>query len=147
MVNALGDIFDVDTGRQIAGLRTEDGRGLRSTEQQMYAGIETARNPFSANKTATNTTIGAVVTNAAFSKAELTRVASMVHNGFARAIRPVHTTADGDSIYACSVGHEKADLNAVGTLAAYVMAKAIGCGVRAAHDGFGLPCASTLGTA
>ena len=147
VVNALGDIFDVDTGRQIAGLRTEDGRGLRSTEQQMYAGIETARNPFSANKTATNTTIGAVVTNAAFSKAELTRVASMAHNGFARAIRPGHTTADGDSSYACSGGHDKAAITAVGTLAAYVMAKAIGCGVRAACDGFGLPCASTLGTA
>lgn len=146
VVNALGDIFDVDTGRQIAGLRTEDGRGLRSTEQQLYAGIEVARNPFSANKTTTNTTIGAIVTNAAFSKAELTRVASTAHNGFARAIRPVHTTADGDSIYACSVGHEKADLNAVATLASYVMAKAIGVGVRAARDGFGLPCAQTLGT-
>lgn len=146
VVNALGDIFDVDTGRQIAGLRTEDGRGLRSTEEQLYAGIEVARNPFSANKTATNTTIGAIVTNAAFSKAELTRVASTAHNGFARAIRPVHTTADGDSIYACSVGHEKADLNAVATLASYVMAKAIGVGVCAARDGFGLPCAQTLGT-
>lgn len=146
VVNALGDIFDVDTGRQIAGLRTEDGRGLRSTEEQLYAGIEVARNPFSANKTATNTTIGAIVTNAAFSKAELTRVASTAHNGFARAIRPVHTTADGDSIYACSVGREKADLNAVATLASYVMAKAIGVGVRAARDGFGLPCAQTLGT-
>lgn len=146
VVNALGDIFDVDTGRQIAGLRTEDGRGLRSTEEQLYAGIEVARNPFSANKTTTNTTIGAVVTNAAFSKAELTRVASTAHNGFARAIRPVHTTADGDSIYACSVGHEKADLNAVATLASYVMAKAIGVGVRAARDGFGLPCVQTLGT-
>ena len=146
VVNALGDIFDVDTGRQIAGLRTEDGRGLRSTEQQLYAGIEVARNPFSANKTTTNTTIGAIVTNAAFSKAELTRVASTAHNGFARTIRPVHTTADGDSIYACSVGHEKADLNAVATLASYVMAKAIGVGVRAARDGFGLPCAQTLGT-
>lgn len=146
VVNALGDIFDVDTGRQIAGLRTEDGRGLRSTEEQLYAGIEVARNPFSANKTATNTTIGAIVTNAAFSKAELTRVASTAHNGFARAIRPVHTTADGDSIYALSVGHESADLNAVATLASYVMAKAIGAGVRAARDGFGLPCAQTLGT-
>ncbi len=146
VVNALGDIFDVDTGRQIAGLRTEDGRGLRLTEEQLYAGIEVARNPFSANKTATNTTIGAIVTNAAFSKAELTRVASTAHNGFARAIRPVHTTADGDSIYALSVGHEEADLNAVATLSSYVMAKAISVGVRAARDGFGLPCAQTLGT-
>lgn len=148
VVNALGDIFDVDTGRQIAGLRTADGRGLRSTEAQMFAQIERPRDPFSANRpTATNTTIGAIVTNAAFTKAELTRVASMAHNGLARAIRPVHTTADGDSVYASSVGHERADLNAVGTLASYVMARAIGCGVRAAQDGFGLPCARTLGTA
>ena len=58
-----------------------------------------------------------------------------------KSVRP-----DGDSIYACSVGHEKADLNAVATLSSYVMAKAIGVGVRAARDGFGLPCAQTLGT-
>lgn len=146
IVNALGDVFDCDTGRPIAGLRTEDGRGLRSTEQALYADIERVRNPFDANAVPehTNTTIGVVVTNAAFTKAQLTKIASMAHNGYARAIRPVHTTADGDTIYATSTGHEVGDLNAVGTLAAAVMARAVACGVRAAEDAFGLPCARTL---
>ena len=36
VVNALGDVFDLDSGAQIAGLRTEDGAGLRSTEEEMW---------------------------------------------------------------------------------------------------------------
>ena len=52
--------------------------------------------------------------------------------------------ADGDSIYALSVGNVVADINAVGTLSAYVMAKAIASGVRAAKDACGLLSASDL---
>lgn len=133
-VNALGDIFDVDTGEQLAGLRSEDGKSLRSTEQALYADMENSYNVFTGN-----TTIGAIVTNAAFDKAQLTKIASMAHNGYARAIRPVHTTADGDSIYACSVGHRTGDLNAVGTLAARVMGKAIGRAVCSAETAYGFP--------
>ncbi len=132
-VNALGDIFDPDTGAQIAGLLTPDGKALRSTEAELYADMETPHNIFTGN-----TTIGAVVTNAAFSKAELNKIAAMAHNGYARSIRPVHTTADGDSIYALSTGDKIADINAIGTLAAYVMAKAVARGAAAAKalDGF-----------
>lgn len=154
VVNALGDVFDCENGQPLAGLRTPDGRGLRSTELALYADVERVRNPFDANKPQAdastalpahrNTTIGAVVTNAAFTKAQLAKIASMAHNGYACAIRPVHTTADGDTIYATSTGHEVGDLNAVGTLAAMVMARAIACGVRAAEDAFGLPCARSL---
>ena len=53
-----------------------------------------------------NTTIGAIVTNAAFHKGELTKIAMMVTNGYARAIRPVGTLSDGDTIYAFSVDTE-----------------------------------------
>lgn len=127
-VNALGDIFDIDTGAQLAGMLREDKSGLRSSEHEMLRDVAGAHNIFTGN-----TTIGAIVTNGAFTKPEMNKIASMAHNGYARAIRPVHTTADGDSIYAVSVGHEKADLNAVGTLAAYVMGKAIGRGVCAAR--------------
>jgi len=49
----------------------------------------------------------------------------MAHNGYARSIRPVHTSADGDSIYALSVGNIAADCDMVGTLAADVMSEAI----------------------
>ena len=72
-----------------------------------------------------NTTLGVIVTNAQFSKTPLTKIAGMAHNGYARAIRPVHTTADGDSIYACSVGEVESDVNVAGTLAARAMQQAI----------------------
>ncbi len=139
VLNALGDIFDIDTGKQIAGMRTEDGRGLRSSEQALWEDAGQCRSLFTGN-----TTIGAVLTNGAFNKAELGKIAAMAHNGYARAIRPVHTTADGDSIYALSVGTQTADLNAVGSLAAYVMGKAISRAVQAAEPMFGLPSASSL---
>lgn len=53
-----------------------------------------------------NTTIGAIVTNAAFHKGELTKIAMIVTNGYARSIRPVGTLSDGDTIYAFSVDTE-----------------------------------------
>ena len=72
------------------------------------------------------------------------KVAAMAHNGFARAIRPVHTTADGDSIYAMSVGNIQADLDVVGTLAATVMARAIKNAVLHAKSLGGYPSAREL---
>ena len=56
------------------------------------------------NKFVGNTTIGVVFTNARFDKTRLCKIAGMAHDGYARAIRPVHTSADGDSIYAVSLG-------------------------------------------
>ena len=72
-----------------------------------------------------NTTIGAVITNGAFSKAELNKIASMTRCAYARCINPVATMADGDSIYAASIGDVSVDINMAGTLAAEVMAQAI----------------------
>lgn len=139
VVNALGDIFALDSGAQIAGLRTEDGRGLRSTEQEMWGDAEQLQ-----ELPGGNTTIGAVFTNGAFTKTELNKIASMAHNGYARTIRPVHTSADGDSIYAVSVGSMPAEINLVGTLAAHVMGKAVERAAERAVSMFGLPCAGEL---
>ena len=78
-----------------------------------------------------NTTIGAVITNAAFSKAEMNKIASMAQNAYARCINPVGTMADGDTIYAAAVlpaDGEKpvaGDINLVGTMAAEAMSEAI----------------------
>ncbi len=140
-VNALGDIFDLDTGKKIAGLLSDDKRTLSSTEDALYSEMENAHNIFTGR---TNTTISAVFTNACFNKSQLTKIASMAHNGYARAINPVHTTADGDSIYAVSTGSSTGDLNAVGTLASRVMAKAIANAVRAAKPMYGLPAFCSL---
>lgn len=119
VVNALGDIFDPEDGQKIAGLLSEDKRGFSDTCQELYK-ISERTNLFQGN-----TTIGVVFTNGRFSKAEMTKIASMARNAYARCIRPVGTMADGDTIYAASVGAVEADINMAGTLAAEVLAKAI----------------------
>lgn len=124
VVNAVGDIFDPKTGEKVAGLRSEDGLSFADTCEELYK-ISQRRDLFNSN-----TTIGAIVTNGRFSKAEMTKIASMARNAYARCIRPVGTMADGDTIYAASIGEEEADLNMAGTLAAQVMEEAILRAVR-----------------
>lgn len=138
-LNALGDVFDWKTGRQVAGLLTEDRTGLRSTTEFMQRSIEVVENRFTGN-----TTLGIIITNAAFQKPALCKIAGMAHDGYARSIRPVHTSADGDSIYAVSVGNVSADQDLVGTLAADVMSEAILRAVECTESGYGFPSASEL---
>ncbi len=125
-VNALGDIFDPDTNEKIAGTKDDNGNLLASPLSYFDEAAKQIPT-FSGN-----TTLGIIVTNAAFDKTTLNKVASMAHNGYANAIRPVHTMADGDSIYAASVGNVKSDVNLVGPLAAYVMGRAIADAARSA---------------
>lgn len=125
-VNAVGDIYDIDTNEELAGALDENGKLFRD-ETQYFKDAASAAELFSGN-----TTIGIIVTNAKLEKTALNKVASMAHNGYGRAIRPVHTMGDGDSIYAASVGTEVADVNLVGPMAAYVMGKAIGKAVTEA---------------
>ena len=68
----------------------------------------------------------------------------MGHDGYARSIKPIHTTADGDSIYAVSTGEVLADIDVVGTLAAKVISEAILKAVNSADDAYGFPAAKSL---
>lgn len=139
-LNALGDVFDWRTGQKIAGLLTKDRSAFSSTVELMARKIERIDNKF-----AGNTTLGVVMTNADFSKVQLCKIAGMAHDGYARSIRPVHTSADGDSIYAVSAGDVKADLDLTGTLAAEVVSEAIIRAVYSAESGYGFPAAKDLG--
>lgn len=136
-VNALGDIYDGAT--QIAGLLSEDKTALSNTLEELFQDVTIAGNLFSGN-----TTLGIAVTNAKLNKTQLTKVAGMTHNGFARAIHPVHTNADGDSIYALSTGDLPGDVNVVGAMAAYAMERAIVRAVRLAQPAYGLPACRSL---
>ncbi len=118
-VNALGDVIDPETGEQVAGLRSEDGTGFADTRAELYK-IAQRTDMFTGN-----TTIGAIVTNGTFTKAEMSKIASMTRCAYARCIRPVATLADGDTIYAACMGKVEADVNVAGTLAADVMQQAI----------------------
>ena len=130
-VNALGDIYE--DGQQIAGLMNAEKTGLSNTLNELFEDISAAENLFTGN-----TTLGIIVTNARFHKTQLTKIAGMTHNGYARAIRPVHTTADGDSIYALSVGDIPGDVNVVGAIAALAMERAIVRAVQKAESAYGL---------
>lgn len=138
-VNAVGDVYDYENGRKIAGLLAADGKTFLDSELAALQAIEAQ-----AEKFVGNTTLGVILTNARLDKAHLCKIAGMAHDGYARAIRPVHTSMDGDSIYAVSLGDLPADMDIVGTLAARVMAKAIVRAVQAAEPAYGLPSAGEI---
>ncbi|WP_417284004.1 P1 family peptidase [Comamonas sp.] len=93
--NALGDVYHPYTGQLLAGARTEDGAALLNTRDALLAGVEPR--PVLAGS---NTTIGVVATDAQITKAQAHRLAVVAHDGLARAINPVHTMSDGDSLFA-----------------------------------------------
>jgi L-aminopeptidase/D-esterase-like protein len=140
-VNALGDVIDPASGAVVAGVRDSNGR-LADARRRLRAGA------VGASRGGENTTIGVVVTNARLTKVEAQRVAQMTHDGYARAIAPIHTLADGDTVFVLATGEWNGQANAgtTGALAADVMAEAI---VRAAvfsSASHGLPAARDLGT-
>lgn len=132
VVNCLGDVYDADTGAQIAGMLSKDGRSLDNTRRVMWESIERRRNVFTGN-----TTIGCIITNAKLDKNQCNKLASMAHNGYAAAIKPVHTSADGDTVFYLAKGTVEVNHDALGDLGAYVMAKAINSGVMNAESAYG----------
>lgn len=120
VVNAIGDVYDERTGKKIAGLLTPDRKHFADPRDILY-NLKAQISPAARE----NTTIGMIITNGNFDKTQLTKIASMTQNAYARSIKPVGTLFDGDTIYAASVGEVNADLNMVGTLAAEVMSEAI----------------------
>lgn len=132
-VNALGDIIDPESGEILAGLLDEGGKRLVGTENIMAASYSERKNIFSGN-----TTIGLVVTNGIFTKAEANKIASMAHNGYARSIRPAHSIFDGDTIFTMATGRVEADINVVGFLAARTMERAVVNAIKSAESAYGL---------
>jgi L-aminopeptidase/D-esterase-like protein len=137
-VNPVGDVIDPGTGRPIAGARSEDGRTLVGTSASILRGeLPPPLVPGMA------TTIGCIATDAVLSKAQCRRLASAAHDGLARTIDPIHTSMDGDTVFALATGRvgRGADAVVLATLAAAVTASAVLRAVRAATalQGSGLP--------
>ncbi len=132
VLNSYGDIFF--KGQKIAGMLTPD----RSAFADSYASLlnTAGKNLFTST---TNTTLVAVFTNGDFTPAELKHLARMASTGLARGIRPVFTTADGDTVYAVSIGPDAdkvdAGIDAVGALSAALIEEAIADAVRSAQVG------------
>ena len=139
-VNAWGDVIDPASGTVVAGARDDEGRGFADARRLMRAGVAPGAH------IGQNTTLGVVATNARLTKTQATKVAQMAHDGFARAIVPAHTPADGDTIFALATGTRPAgdDLLIVGGLAAEVTAEAILRAVRAATAAADVPASRDL---
>lgn len=121
VVNAIGDVVN-DDGSVLAGARQPDG------------GWQVAENPyrrFAARPSPlTNTTLVVVWTNATLTKVEANRLAQRTHDGLAIAIRPVHTTHDGDTAFALATGQVEANFDLVANTAVHVTIEAIRNAVR-----------------
>jgi L-aminopeptidase/D-esterase-like protein len=120
--NSIGNIYDIGTGRLVGGAR-EGGRYIKFEDRiSEYVGHKPG---------VRNTTLGVVATDAELTHEELYKVSQMSHNGLAMAVRPVHTSEDGDTIFAVSTGREKlrADRNrmvdAIGYTASTLLSTAI----------------------
>ncbi len=112
VVNSLGGIWDERHQEWVAESAPWEQAGI------LTAGISTA--------------IGAVLTDATLTKEQANRVATVAHDGIARAIRPSHTRYDGDTIFCLATGATQAPYDAVEAAAAELVATAIVDGVRAA---------------
>ncbi|CAB3395232.1 P1 family peptidase [Kyrpidia spormannii] len=117
-VNAVGHVVDPETGQVLAGPKGKDGRPLDTLALW-------GEGPSGGLLPGTNTTIGAVVTNARLNKAQANKIAAVAQDGLARVIRPAHTMYDGDTIFALATGELEAPVDVVGAFAAEVVAQAI----------------------
>ena len=129
VLNSYGDIYY--QGKKIAGMQSTEADSyttlLQTAEENLFVSTPSGT---------TNTTLVAVFTNGDFSPAQLKHLAQMASAGLARSINPAFTTADGDTVYALSVGKDTdkvtAQLDAVGALTATLVEEAIADAVRSA---------------
>ena len=139
VTNSLGNIVDRD-GKVIAGAHDGLGRArdvvpfLQQDPDVSHAGGATS-----------HTTLVAVATNAALSKTDCAKVARMAQAGLARAVHPAFTSNDGDVVLVLANGSAEAGVDAVGIIAAEVVADAIRDAVRQATSLGGVPDMRTPG--
>ncbi len=138
VLNPVGDVVNPATGE----LYAVSGGFDRALYRHQFA---VDRRPAAIE----NTTLAVVATNAKLTKTQLTKVAQLAHDGLARAIRPVHTMLDGDTIFVVSVGWDERiamethypgeDVDRVGSAAADLLVRAIIKGLEAAESIPGFP--------
>lgn len=141
-VNAIGDVVDPSTGEPLAGARSGDGLQLQHSARSIVQGL-----PVQVPATGSATTLGIVATDAVLTKPQANRLATVAHDGLARAINPVHTMSDGDTLFALATGSAAATppMTVLATLATEVVARAVLNAVRAATGLPGLPAWRDLG--
>lgn len=146
-VNAVGGVYEPQTGRIVAGPRGEhDGAMLDALEliaSPAYADYASSRSAVPPS----NTTIGVVATNARLTKPQANKLASAAQDGVALAVRPAHLMSDGDTMFALATGKSAAadvDMNRLIAAAAICVSQAIVRGVETADALGGVPSANDI---
>jgi len=132
--------FEIDG--EFGGLGPDPRAGLgRNFVSRKYAALENLA----------NTAIGVVATDAALTKSQAKRIATMAHDGIARAIVPSHLPNDGDLVFCVSTQASQktatdSDVREIGHAAALCLARAIARAVFHARPepGDTLPCWSDI---
>jgi L-aminopeptidase/D-esterase-like protein len=125
VTNPVGDVLNAD-GSVLAGARGENSRWLAETHPLRFIDIQRLPPP------GTNTTLAVIWTNARLTRPEAYRLAGRAHDGMATAVRPIHTTHDGDIAFALASGTIEAPYELVANAGAEMVAEAIRRSVRAA---------------
>ena len=125
-VNAFGDVYE--DGNVIAGVLDNTKTKVLNSYELMKQGVN--KGGFSID----NTTIGIVATNAKLDKAGCKKISQMAHDGYARAIFPIHTPHDGDTIFTMATGGIETDITLLGSIAAEVVEKSIVNAIKNASD-------------
>jgi L-aminopeptidase/D-esterase-like protein len=139
-VNAVGSPLIPGTDVFWAWAFEQDGEfGGRLPRGKLHADLDLPLDMKGAVRPQANTTIAVVATDADLTRIELKRLAIMAADGFARALRPVHTPFDGDLVYAIATarrpltGPRPASVMRLGSMAADTLARAIARGVYKAQ--------------
>ncbi|MDA0987163.1 MAG: P1 family peptidase [Bacteroidetes bacterium] len=117
IVNSVGDILD-ENGKVLAGAISKNKFLGKAERDNCFYNKEVLQKKG-------NTTLVVVATNAILTKVETNIVANRMHNGFARAIQPVHTSFDGDISFAMATNNINSSVDLVAELSAEVTASAI----------------------
>lgn len=149
VVNAVGTVRDPDNGELIAAPRADRAGFLdataiyRSGRPWVEPGAEARRDAAApASAAGEHTTLAVVATNAKLTKTEANRLATVAHDGLARAIWPVHTSGDGDVVFTVATGEyalEAGGYSALEAMATRAVERAIVRGVRLATGLAGVP--------
>jgi L-aminopeptidase/D-esterase-like protein len=133
VVNAVGDVLAAD-GSVLAGIRREGG--YVPSEDVITEGTP-IRRPWRET-----TTLVCLFTDVVLTKTEAWMCARAANAGVARAVSPVWTPFDGDTVFCASTCRAEGDALTVSLLAASVVAEAIRDGVREASGAPGCPALS-----
>ena len=138
VTNAVGAVFDPETGSMVAGPRGETPGEMRTPEQAVVERVDEE------DGARENTTLVCIATNAAIEHIGVQRLAVHGHDGLARSIVPAHTLGDGDTVFALTTGEvptEPHDLTTLGLMAMLTVERAVVRSVKLAEGLAGAPSA------